>query len=65
MPSIGETQDGKIVGVFLPSSMIKRLRYHAAQTDQTLRSIITTALDAHLPRNIRVVIDDKETRRAE
>jgi hypothetical protein len=54
MPRVVEGQTGKIIGVFLTTGMIKRLRHHAIETDQTLRSVITTALEATLPRDNRV-----------
>jgi len=53
MPRVVEGQTGRIIGVFLPTSLIKRLRHHAIETDQTLRSVITTALETTLPRDSR------------
>ena len=63
MPRGNKNEDGKIVGVFLSDDMIKRLRFESARTAQTLRSIVTAALDKRLPKTIKIIVG-KEAERA-
>jgi len=46
----------KLIGVEIPTTLVRRLELEAIRTGQTRRSIIERALDAQLPKHIRVVV---------
>ena len=45
--------------VRLEAGLLKRLRLESLDTGVAIREIVAAALDAHLPKSIRIVDDDE------
>jgi hypothetical protein len=53
-----------MTGVELPMSLVNRLRAEVARTGGNQRKIIMDALEAHLPKDVRVVVGREGARNA-
>ena len=51
--------DYKQLAIYLPNTLIRRIRHEAARSDQTVKSIVENTLDAHLP-EIQVVVYERK-----
>lgn len=52
----------QLFAVKLPTDLVGRLHLEAARSGSTIRSLVVSALDSHLPKNIRIVAGESDSR---
>ena len=55
-------QQTQLFAVKLPSALVGRLHLEATHRGATVRSIVADALDSHLPKDIRIVVGESNSR---
>lgn len=54
--NINKVPESKAIGTSISLELIDRLRFESARSRTPIRKIITAALEAHLPKDIRIVV---------